>query len=599
MFRKSVALSVMSLMMIFGLASATLQAGTSATPATAAPSTATSAVKAAPATAAELKGRLLELASRGQLTDGVITLFKQYAEAHAHEKFAQEVPAKFWTWLDTDKASRDALLVALHPYYDIGVVRKLMALQEKFPDQINDYRSLALAFAVVYGRLGDQPLTRNYLTRSRPKTALPAPSMEESFEYYVKNERAMYFPMKRTPWPLLAFVADNDLPLADRQWALNRCGKLDYAKFDKVYYEPPYDGTAISDRVGKLAGQDYTLENIRNDGGICGDRAYYASRIFKSLGVPSLFEIGKGDRGGHAWVSWMNPKGGEVDLAFSGRFDFDKYYTGIVWDPTIRQPCLDRDVQLMLIAVQQSYNGYQEALIGSYVYRLCAGAARKPAVGLLKDAVRNHNAYCAEPWRDLAAATAEQLMPRAEGEQMFDDMFGKLAKYPDLTFEALSDVLKPRLEGSADTDPETISKNLHLLDAAFGLYEKAKRPDLATVLRVMQGQYLEKVGRGEDALKLYVTNSEKYADQHYGVVELFDSAMKLLAVPAKDELRMKYLDLMAHKVPQYTSDFNRKYNLPNSIYTHVVEAYVAALKTAGKTAEAEQWAGKLDVKSKN
>lgn len=595
MLRAAVTWSVIAVMLMFGPAWATLQAGTTATPASSVPALSASSAKAGgtAASAVELKGRLVGLASRGKLTDGVIGLFKQYAGAHAQEKFDQEVPAKFWKWLDEDKANRDALLVALHPYYDLAVMQRLMTLKEKFPDQINDYRSLALAFAVVYGRANGAALAMH----PRHKSALPAPSMEESFEYYVKNAPAMYFPMKRTPWPLLAFVADNDLPLADRQWALKRCGNLDYAKFSQVYYEPPYDGTAIKDRVGKLAGESYTLENILNHGGICGDRAYYSNRIFMSIGVPSLYDRGEGDRGGHAWVSWMNPKGSEVDLAFSGRFDYDKYYTGTVYDPMIRQFCLDRDVQLMLIAVQQSYSGYMEALIGSYVYRMCAGDAKKPAVGLLKEAVRR-NAYCAEPWRDLAAATAEQILPRQEGEQLFDDMFVRLEKFPDLTFEALSDVLKPRLEGSADTDPETIKKNLKLLDAAFALYEKDQRPDLAVTLRVMQGKYLEKVGRSEDALKLYVNCGEKYADQHYGVIELFDSAMKLLAIPAKDALRMKYLDLMAHKVPQFTSDFNRKYNLPNSVYTHVVEGYVAALKSAGKTAEADQWADKI-AKAKN
>jgi tetratricopeptide (TPR) repeat protein len=160
-------------------------------------------------------------------------------------------------------------------------------------------------------------------------------------------------------------------------------------------------------------------------------------------------------------------------------------------------------------------------------------------------------------------------------------------------------VLKPRLEGTADTDPEAIKKNLQLLDAAFALYEKGQRPDLAVVLRLMQGKYLEKVGRSEDALKHYETCSEKYADQHYGVTDLFDSALKLMAGPDKDVARFKYLDQMANLVPEYPTEFNRQNHYINPVYSHVVVAYANALIAAGKTAEAAQWAAKIGAKLKS
>ena len=55
------------------------------------------------------------------------------------------------------------------------------------------------------------------------------------------------------------------------------------------------------------------------------------------------------------------------------------------------------------------------------------------------------------------------------------------------------------------------------------------------------------------------------------------------------DMRLKYLKIMAEKVPEYQSAFNRKFSLQNPAFVHIVEIYVAALREAGHSAEADRW----------
>ena len=45
-----------------------------------------------------------------------------------------------------------------------------------------------------------------------------------------------------------------------------------------------------------------TFEEIRKEGGVCRDQAYYAANTAKVMGIPAVYAVGDGDRGPHAWV---------------------------------------------------------------------------------------------------------------------------------------------------------------------------------------------------------------------------------------------------------------------------------------------------------
>jgi len=530
------------------------------------------AVPEQPKTAKELEQVLLEKAGAGTLTDEVLVLFKQYADASARERFVPAVvPEDFWAWVASDKLVHDALLVELHPKYEPGIPAALKALRDKFGKDFDSHKQLALAFAVVHGRAPGK------------KEGDAAPSCEESFDWYLQHEPQMKVSLKTTPWLLLAFVADNNVSIAERQWALENYGAA--RALEKIYYDVPYDYSRVGGKPGKIAGRPYTLPNIRAYGGVCGDRAYFASHILKTLGVPAMYDRGEGQRGGHAWLAWIGRQGKGVDLLFSGRFDYDKYYRGVVECPLTRKGMLDREVQLLTAAIGRSYDGLLDARFACHLYDMVPADARKGAVGLLDGAIRR-NPYCPGIWRRLADAVVAGLLTQDEGEKYFDLMFKAYAQYPDLTFEVLEKVLQPRFAAGPQTPQKEITRNLNLLEGAFQIYEKCQRPDLAVKLRGLPGAYLDAVGQKDKALKLYVLASERYVADYYGFVDLFDRALALMDdVP----MRLKYLQMVAERVPEYQSDFNRRAMQQNPVFVHVVKTYAEALHAAGNEAEALRW----------
>ena len=75
----------------------------------------------------------------------------------------------------------------------------------------------------------------------------------------------------------------------------------------------------------------YTLEDIKNNGGICVDQAYYATILGKGRGIPTLYFHGQGASGGHAWFGYLS-HGGKWELD-CGRYESQNYPKGYAVDP--------------------------------------------------------------------------------------------------------------------------------------------------------------------------------------------------------------------------------------------------------------------------
>lgn len=554
---------------------------------------------AAPAADA-LFEQVTEKAAEGKLTPDLVDLFVRAADARAREKLVPgAVSEEFWQWLAKDKGLHKALLVNLHSEYKPAAAQKLAELREKFPEGVDKYTHLALAFALVFGQAGDKPVRAGWARKHKDWSAVPA--MADSFEYYLKGARFMLYPLDKLPWPVLVHVADNDIPMAEREWAVNRYAKVNPTQLGKIYYDVPYDYEGLkegADQGGlKINKFPYTLPNILEHGGVCADRAYYSTRVLKSLGIPGMYDSGEGARGGHAWLAWISIRGNKFALADSGRFDFDKYYVGAIQDPLTRKQAVDRDAELVAAGVAKSYGGYLDALVACHLYNLVDESARTKATDLLKEAANRKNYYCAPVWRTLGKAVADGVLPRKQGEVLYGIMSKPFAAYPDLTYSFLEDILAPRLASSEEVPDAEVKANIGLLDKAFLLYEKAGRPDLAVKLRVLQGRYLEATANQDKALKLYVAASQQYVRAHFGFLELFDRALAMMQGEGQGKMRLRYLDYMANNVPQYRSDMDRDSGDVNPAFSRVAKAYADELKRIGKSDEAEKWESKLPKKT--
>ena len=533
-----------------------------------------------------LRSQLLEAAAPAQLTDEVIDLFRRYTIARVRGQHVPDrVPDALWTWVTTHPILCDAVVLGLHAdsETDLRILEMLGALREQFPQQVEAYPHLALAFAVVHGSAGKHGIRERRL-RYVEHEQREIPAMADAFKDYVDNAARMKMPLDKTPWPLLLFVADNDLPLEERLWVRMRYGAKLVQVTGQVYYSLEYDYDKLRGEP-RIGDRPKSMPNLLEYGGVCAERAYFSSRVLKTLGIPSMYDVGEGARGGHAWVAWVGQRVKNMDLLYTARFDYDRYYTGSVYDPRLADFVLDRDVQLEVAAMIHSYKGYLEAVAGCGVYTLFEGRKRHYVTGLLEGAVKR-NPYCAVPWRLVAADVADGYIPTDKGEQMYLSMLRQFGEYPDLTLEILTRIFVPRMVAAKEGDGTQVAKNLGILGKAFDLYARSKRPDLAVKLRCLQGEYLEAAGRADEALKVYVTASEQYLTEHYGFVDLFDRAANIMQEQGRTEMMLTYMGRVVHRVPPYRDSFNREFELVDPAFKHVMERYAQALEAAGKAAEA-------------
>ena len=542
----------------------------------------------------ELQAKVRQGALAGKLTDELVGLFGRYADARAREKLVPDTASEdFWAWVSSIKPLHEALLVELDPEYDPDVVKNLATLHAKHGGKLDTRWPLAMAFACVYARAGDKPMSAGW-TRRKDRSATP--SMEESFDYYMKYEKRMHGSYTDIPWQLLVHVADNEIPIVERKWALTQYAKLHPTKYPRLYYYVPYSMSSVR-RNGKLTEREYTLANILECGGVYSDRAFYASRVLKSLGVPSARDRGLGaSQLSHSWSMWLEPKAKgrrKPRMAFSGRFDSYDYYTGMVYCPLAQGRILDRKIELKTAGLFQSYRGYTDAMIACRIFAMVKEADRPKAVGLLEEAT-GRSPYCAEPWRVMAKGVVEEVLTQDQGEQLVESMTKALKKYPDLTFEVLATIFESRIAEAAEAKRNEAKRNLNILERAFKFYEKAFRPDLAAQLRFLQGRYVEGLGRDNDALAIYVTSSQHYVKLHYGLMPLFERAMKLMADSKYDKARLKYLEYMAKNVPRYATGFNEQYEIPSRSFKAILQAYIDELRRRGMNQKADFWQERLE-----
>jgi hypothetical protein len=289
----------------------------------------------------------------------------------------------------------------------------------------------------------------------------------------------------------------------------------------------------------------------------------------KSLGMPAFYCCGEGKGAGHAWVQWVQTGASPCEVMSSGRFDYDNYYTGDTFCPLADRVVRESEVRLTAAAVTASYRAYLEALIACQVYDLAAPEQRPAMAAVLKVATER-SPYCAGPWRRLAKICAEAVLTEAEGEKLCDDAVARLVTVPDLTFEVIEQVMAGRFVSPAGKTPQGVQKNLAVLERAFQLFEQAKRPDLSAKVRGLHGQYLEALGRPEDAVKVYVAAAQQYADKHYGFISLVERVIELKKGPEHRNWRIAFLKAMLPKVPEYQSDWARMARYQNVAFVRLL-----------------------------
>jgi hypothetical protein len=464
-------------------------------------------------------------------------------------------------------------------------------LRTERPKQVVAYANLTAAICAVHAK----PFER-HANENTSKSADPL----AIFDYYVANEKALFFGLKNVPAELLAWVVDTTASIEEMQWALNK-----YRGDPKVgarFFDIQYDYAAFKTGAPKkLTQEGFNLPNILKYGGVCVDQAYFAMTVGKSIGVPTAFATGAAGEAGHAWVGFLQARRGQGWWNFDeGRYEAYKGVVGNVQDPLTRKRIPDAYVSLLAELIGTKANDRHAAraledaahrlleipatdvatLITEPYTTAVAGLLPKPRVpgvvaslDLLELAVKSApgDRY---PWLDVAQLAADGKLS-IEQKRKWSDNLQRVcgAKYPDFTLAVLDPMIR-----SVDSDKE----QYRLWDAVLPLFRT--RGDLTASIKTTQAQLLEKQNQTEQAGVIYMEIIQKYADAGPFVLPALQKAEDALVALKRDQSvpQLYAIAWAATKPPRSTSpDIAAQSN-----WSKIGKLLEKKLEAAGKTEEA-------------
>ena len=228
---------------------------------------------------------------------------------------------------------------------------RLEQIYSAYPQRWTDYRSLMLAFALVY----DQRAPSFWPHHQVDPAAVPRldETLAGRFDYFVQaNEgRRLEHDLRRLSAVELKFLVDAPVARSELEWAAKNV-RPRREQFERVLDMVTYDHRRIEKGVFMWPHGVYRLGNIELMGGICTDQAYFACVAGKAKGIPTLYFAGQGTDGGHAWFGFLGGNGKwQLD---AGRYRTQNYSVGEALDPQTWLPISDHELEYLSGVATQS-----------------------------------------------------------------------------------------------------------------------------------------------------------------------------------------------------------------------------------------------------
>ncbi len=461
-------------------------------------------------------------------------------------------------WLNAHAEIKEEFYTAIDEQNDdiVAALTIFRELVERFPDKIEVYANLAIATAVTW----DQPQrgVYDYVGHQvRTKSELPPGQMGaiENFACYASADRPVRQYVTLLPWEFLVHVVNHKTPASERQWAV-RNYQANRVMYGKCYQEVPYDKEMLDSgsEVAKLNGKPYTLENIRQFGGVCAMQADFAARVGKSMGVPAEYVGGESSyKDLHAWVMWVEVQNvTKSGIAFSlqshGRYSYDKYYVGTLTDPHTGQQITDRQLELRLHAVGMNPTARRQVALAMRAYPMLREKGKMAVADQLRflyDAI-NVSPWNEEPWLVLAKMSRDGAIGKKHGDQMLvtlKKLFSTFAALPDFSWKVFDDLI------TFQQNPRQRAKLYGLLVAQ---YEKAGRPDLSCEARLKYTAYLVADERYKEAVQGLGFTIKKFPDEGRYVPKMLDKLEDICGkhpFPHVKELLAEFYQDLLPKIP--------------------------------------------------
>jgi hypothetical protein len=445
----------------------------------------------------------------------------EHLEKECIDKFSMS--EELLNFLKANPEIRESLLLSFEPKHDditkaLKIFTDILKLDEKM---MIKYFHLAIAISIVWDQEDAIHSSKMACVWGFDKDQFNVTYTPIDVWNYFTGKYSKYFlhKMDKLVWPMLVYIVDYDLNDEERNWALKNYARWK-TKIGGLYQEVKYDYQKLETRRPAIGlDRPYNIMNIKKYNGICGDQSHFASRIAKTLGIPSMKVSGEGRFGGaHAWAGYLVGKRGKPSLEFTGRYNNDMYYIGHLFNPQKRNLTLDRHLAMMLDGAAESYEDYVDALVAS---RLSNQIIEKEPE-LSKDLAlyaTDLSPYTKDAWDSVMSHIQAKNISWEDGMDIYKTMLKKLSDHPDITL----DVMMSINDAIPAEDYKTKQK---LFNLTAPLYKKMKRPDLMIELRREQCKHLVEYD-GLNTLKLALLTCLDNAEESTLILPLIETCVQI------------------------------------------------------------------------
>ncbi|MGZ4974457.1 MAG: hypothetical protein ACXWDN_16985 [Limisphaerales bacterium] len=405
---------------------------------------------------------LRESSAAGKLDARFVATFETAViEEIRSTSYAPILTTNFLQWIALNPVLRGEVFLAV-AQCGPKVVSNLQILRTNNENAVLVHPSLALAFAAAWSA-GKKETPRRYWIDDWMEHGRAVPNMVQSFNWYVQREGYMRVPLRQTPWPILAHMADALTPVLERDWVLGKYGRRKTADLRGLFASVPY-------KLDPKRKEPCTLASFLRIGGPCTHNVQFADGVFESFGIP----LGWAGGPGHTFPYWFEQRTNrfvEMHINDLGTHD------GTIRNPFGTGQVMEEDLRMLTDACALSESKRVLAAEAAWVFKQIPQEERTNATAILISAV-HENPFCTEASYALAHATARrQLSPETAGAA-WRYLTNALSKHPEGLISMLSIALPPKAKANAAPPEQTIDHEDELLNALYQSCAEHKRSDL-------------------------------------------------------------------------------------------------------------------------
>jgi tetratricopeptide (TPR) repeat protein len=293
--------------------------------------------------------------------------------------------------------------------------------------------------------------------------------------------------------------------------------------------------------------EKYTLAEIRQKGGICGDQAYFASVTAKASGVPAMIITGWGDRGPHAWFGY-EATARDWNLK-SGRYPGDKYPAGQTIDPQTRQKIKEPMLELLTDPQRRQAPWKTATRLVWLAEILNKHGQPQEAREALETAVAVSSRHLVA-WQALCNTLKQAEAPPVKMQEQFRVMRTTFARYPDV-LATINELEIGVLKSGTNTTALTEAAKRQFRDLqSHGL----ERTDLQIENIKKQAALLVNAGKIDDADKVYRRGFQDQSRSIGWFRNLFPSYVEFARANQRLKEAAKFLSTELRRLPQPGGD---------------------------------------------